>query len=66
MNTNIQQLILNVGKEEIETVVHMAVQRYEQLYPDWEIAILSIEKKENRNAQIDGIMELLEKMKEPE
>jgi len=57
------QEIKNAKPEEMEDILQAVMERYRQIYPDWEIMFLSLDKKENRNAQIDAVIKLLEQMK---
>ena len=55
--------IINAKPEEMEEIVQAVLTRYRELYPDWEIIFLSLDKKENKNDQIDNIIALLNKRK---
>ena len=50
---------------EIERLLKAVLQRYGVLFPDWELSVVSVEKNTDRNEQIDRMIELLEKMKNP-
>ena len=50
-------------REEINDVVDAVLAKYKALFPDWEIATFAVCKKEDRNAQLDNIINLLEKLK---
>ena len=49
--------------EELEAIMQAVLARYRELYPDWEIMFLSLDKKCNKNDQLDSIIALLNKMK---
>ena len=49
---------------QIERLLKAVVARYGELYPDWELSVISLEKKKDRVAQIDRIIEVLQHMKE--
>lgn len=49
--------------EQIQQILHKVQQRYGECFPDWELHILSIHKKADRNQQIDRVMQLLEHWK---
>ena len=55
--------IKNAKPEEMEEIVQAVLARYRELYPDWEIMFLSLDKKENKNDQLDSIIALLNKRK---
>ena len=56
--------IKRLESEEIQDVLQALVERHRQLYPDWDINIVSLEKKRSRNDQLDEMITLLESMKE--
>ena len=55
--------IKNAKPEEMEAIMQAVLARYRELYPDWEILFLSLDKKDNKNDQIDNIIALLNKIK---
>lgn len=62
MNDLLRQ-IAQVKESEIADVLLTVLRRYGELFPDWEVSTISINKYENRNEQIDQIIQMLEKMK---
>ena len=48
---------------EICDVVEAVIDKYRSLFPDWEIVLVSISKKQNRTDQIDSLIKLMEKLK---
>ena len=48
---------------EINAVVDAVLSRYQALFPDWEITPCSRFKKDDRVAQIDRFIQLLENLK---
>ena len=56
--------IKRLESEEIQEFLDALLARYRELYPDWEINIISLEKKRSRNDQLDEMITLLESMKE--
>ena len=56
--------IKNAKPEEIQEILMAVLARYRELYPGWDINVLSLEKSEDRNEQLDRTIQLLEKMKE--
>lgn len=56
--------IQNATREEISDILLAAMNRYRELYPDWEIFYTSIEKSVDKNAQLDQMIALLERMRE--
>ena len=61
---DLREMISRLKVEEIQDVLQALVERYRQLYPDWDINIISLEKKRSRNDQLDEMITLLESMKE--
>ena len=62
MNNLIEQ-IKKVGEDDINDVVETAVQRYNELFPKWEIQTVSILKSEDRVEQINRAICVLETLK---
>ena len=56
--------IKHVGKEEIQDVVQAVLERYRELYPEWDINVFSLEKSKDKNEQLDRIIGLAEKLKD--
>ena len=55
---------VNMATEnEIQEILSAARKRYEELFPDWEITVVSIDKTQDRNAQIDRLIQMLETMR---
>ena len=50
-------------EEEIEELLRALIRRYGELFPDWEISMISLQKQESRKAQLDLMIETLEKLK---
>ena len=51
-------------KTEIEELLTAVLDRYAELFPDWEISTISLQKNSDRDAQLDSIIEMLQKMKQ--
>ena len=49
---------------EIEQILKAALARYRELYPQWDISTLSLEKAGDKNEQLDRVIDLLRNMKE--
>ena len=60
---DIFQEIDQLTASEINAVVDAVLAKYQALFPDWEITTFSIFKKDDRSAQIDRTIQLLEKLK---
>ena len=56
--------IKTVKSEEINDLVTAVLARYRELFPDWDINIISIERKDNKNEQLDAIIAMIEKLKD--
>ena len=60
---NLLAMIEQVSEHEVEDVLKAVLRRYGELFPDWEISTISVNKKEDRNKQIDQIIEFVNKMR---
>ena len=60
---NLATCILNANQDEIQIILDAVLLRYDILFPDWEINTISLKKNQDRNAQIDEVIQLLQKMK---
>lgn len=58
------QAISQAQDLELEAMMAALLKRYGEVFPDWELSIVSVEKTGDRNAQIDKVIELLEKLKD--
>ena len=56
--------IKKIKKEDIQDVVQAVLAQYKAFYPEWDISLLSLEKKGDRNEQIDRVIALMEKLKD--
>lgn len=56
--------IKTAESEKINDLVTAVLARYRELFPDWDISIVSIEKNGDRNEQLDSIITLIEKLKD--
>ena len=59
----LMQTIAELCDTEIGDVLSAVVLRYGELFPDWEISTISLKKSEDRNQQIDRMIQLLTQMK---
>ena len=60
---NLIDEIPRVPKEEITDLVMAAIERYRELFPDWDIFTFSLDRRLPRNEQIDQNIRLLETLK---
>ena len=61
---DILERIKQAKPEEMDDLLHAVLDRYRELYPDWDISTVSIEKKGDLNEQLDAIIALIERMKD--
>ena len=47
----------------IEQLLNLVLYRYEELYPDWEISTVSVQKSTDQNEQLDRMIAALQAMK---
>ena len=57
--------IAQANETEISDLLQAVIRRYAQLFPQWELGTISIEKSGDRNAQIDQMILVLQSMKNP-
>lgn len=55
--------IARADDAEIKRLLKAVLQRYSVLFPDWEVSTISLRKSADRNAQLDQMIEILQKMK---
>ena len=48
---------------QIEEVMRAVVKRYGELFPDWEVSMISLDRKADRSKQIDEMIAMLQSMK---
>jgi len=62
----VQELLHKIAQAdayEAEVLLKALLKRYEILFPDWEVSILTLQKSEDRNVQLDRIITMLAKRK---
>jgi len=60
-------MIAQANAGELEKALQAVLSRYGELYPDWAVTTVSIDRKRQRNEQLDAMMRMLETLKnEPE
>ena len=60
MLLNFVEGIARSDKAQIEKLLKAVLQRYAQLFPDYEVSTISLKKGTDRNQQIDQIIALLQ------
>ncbi len=50
--------------EEARELLDAILSRYSQLYPDWDIGTISVQKSRNRNQQLDETIRILQSLKD--
>ncbi len=63
MESNMEQMILNANAEDMDGIMKAVVKRYNQLFPKWEISLITLEKEKDRVAQLDSTIAFLTQMK---
>ena len=58
------QQIKQAKAEELNDILLAVTERYKEVYPDWEIITISLEKSVDKNTQLDQLIAVLENMKE--
>ena len=57
------EIIKNVRDEDIPLLFKAVAQRYQEVFPDWSVTVITLEKTQDRNAQIDRIISNLQAIK---
>lgn len=55
--------IARADSTEIEALLKAVMGRYAELFPDWELNTISLEKASDRDEQLDRIIGILQRMK---
>ena len=58
------EMIQNASAEEISDLILAVQNRYNELFPDWELSFYTLERKKDKNEQLDSIITLIEKLKD--
>ena len=58
------QQIKQAKAEELNDILLAVTERYKEVYPDWEMITISLEKIVDKNAQLEQMIAVLENMKE--
>lgn len=61
---DLKMRLLQADAQQVMLLLEAALQRYRELFPDWEICVISLHKEEDLSAQLDTTVEVLLKMKE--
>lgn len=56
--------IKNAKPEEMNDILLAVRERYQELFPDWEVIIISLEKAVDKNEQLDRMIALMKRLKE--
>ena len=59
----ILEQIKNAKPEEMSDIILEVQKRYNELFPEWEFFCYVLEKAVDKNAQLDAMIDLLEKAK---
>ena len=59
----ISEMIAHVDAEEYEKILRAVRRRHQELYPEWELVIVSLERHKDRERQIDALITMLQKQK---
>lgn len=55
--------ITRADEVEIEDLLKAVLRRCEELFPDRELSVISAQRNSDKNAQLDSIVEMLQRMK---
>lgn len=57
------EIIKNVRDEDIPFLFKAVAQRYQEVFPDWSVTVITLKKTKDRNEQIDRIISNLQAIK---
>ena len=60
----ILERIKQAKPEEMSDLILAVQSRYNELFPDWELSFYTLERKQDKNEQLDAMIALIEKLKE--
>lgn len=60
---NLMMKIAQANELELDTILKAIMARYETLFPNQEICVLSLEKASDQNEQLDRMIRMLENRK---
>ena len=55
--------IAQADQVEASQILEAVLHRYAQLYPQWDVGTISVQKNEDRNKQLDDTIRVLESLK---
>ena len=61
----LMEKIAHLEAGQIGEVLDSVLERYGELFPNWEISTISLDKTRDRNEQLSRVIALLESMKSP-
>ena len=61
---SLKERIGSMDGEELNEVLSLVTERYTALFPGWTMHVISLEKGRSREEQIDGMIRLLNRMKQ--
>ena len=56
--------IARADQSEARELLEAVLRRYAELYPDWDVGTISVQKSEDRKKQLDDTIRVLESMKD--
>ena len=63
MLTAVIDRILAAEENELEEILRAVLHRYAEVFPNWEVSTISIDKTRDRNEQLDQLIAMAQKMK---
>lgn len=59
----IYDYIDNLERDEIADILDAVLFQYKVLYPEWDISLITVDKREDKNEQLDRVIQMLQNMK---
>lgn len=60
---SLEKRIMKAKPKDLQKLLDAVMKRYEQVYPEWEVSVISVRRCEDRVEQLDRTIQLLEGMK---
>ena len=59
-----ESILSKADRNQIGLILEQVLKRHGELFPEWELSVISLDKRQDRNEQLMRIIEVLGKMRE--
>lgn len=56
-------LVARASRDEIREMLNCVLKRYSELYPQWELSVITMDRRENPDEQISRMIEFLRRLR---